>query len=189
MISSFIINKKPAVIATCWLGVLWCPGPDLNRYELFARGILRAGFLRFVSFQSISKRWENGLNMAVDSLIRFDSFQSVPWTSVQTRERRWRNEVVKFSILDYGNRKLVCSHWNNLITLENYDQRRFIPLLPLEVISIYPKSQRNIQLKIRAGSIWRSGPIWSSGFFGTWAHRQRLLRLPRFAFFVLGWLV
>jgi hypothetical protein len=34
------VSKKPVVVATCWFLHFWCPGPDLNRYELFIRGIL-----------------------------------------------------------------------------------------------------------------------------------------------------
>ena len=34
------VSKKPVVVATCWFSYFWCPGSDLNRYELFIRGIL-----------------------------------------------------------------------------------------------------------------------------------------------------
>jgi hypothetical protein len=54
MISSFIINKKPAVIVTYWFDVLWCPGLDLNRYELFVRGILSHRPACFLPFQPVS---------------------------------------------------------------------------------------------------------------------------------------
>jgi hypothetical protein len=48
------VSKKPVVVATCWFLHFWCPGPDLNRYGLFIRGILSRRPFCFILFQSVS---------------------------------------------------------------------------------------------------------------------------------------
>jgi hypothetical protein len=78
--------------------LLWCPGPDLNRYELFIRGILRGRFACFALFQGVSNGPKNGQKAIVNLDIRLNLFQNVPRGSVQTREMLWMCEAVEFSI-------------------------------------------------------------------------------------------
>jgi hypothetical protein len=59
------VSKKPVVVATCWFLHFWCPGPDLNRYGLFIRGILRGRFACFALFQGVS----NGLKKSQKTIV------------------------------------------------------------------------------------------------------------------------